>query len=338
MANNILDLVSPAELTAFAREVPEAPDALSLVLPNAVEATNTVRVGKAGRRATTAKYRSYDAEAPIGRREGFAEVSAIQLPPISEKYPLNESAVLDFHKHGQTAAADLIDSFYDDAEAGVISIRNRAEKARGQFLAEGKITLNENNIVAEADFGLDPSHAPNSNWSAAGADIIADEAAWVRVVRRDAQEAVKYAVVSPEILDAMLKNENYRSAFWGAAASAPTLSHEQLNQVRASFQLPQIVVYDGEVPADTGTDRVLPANKYILATAGLGRSVWGLTAEGIELAGSNAVDFAAKDAPGIVVTQWRAPDPVTVWTKAASVFLPVADDIDGLLSATITLA
>jgi len=338
MAENILGLVSPAELTAFAREVPETvQNPLSGVIPNDEVNDTVVRVGKAGRKASTAQYRSYDAEAPIGKREGYANITEIELPPLSEKLPLNERLRLDLHRYKDAAAGQVVDSFFDDVISAVTSIRNRAEKARGELLSDGKVTINENSTIAEADFGLAASHKPSANWSAVGADIIADETTWKRVVERDAQESVQFAVVSPEILDLMLKNDNYRAAAFGAAGGG-VLTPERLNEVRRAFGLPPVFVYDGQVPGATGMDRVIAANKYIQVTGGFGRSVWGLTAEGIELSGSNAVDFTAADAPGIVVNQWREPDPVTVWTKAASVFLPVADDINGLLSATITLA
>ena len=338
---DILDLTTPAERTFFARQVPEPiPNSLESILPNREIDGRKTHVVRGTTQAFKAMFRGYNAETPIGQRAASAEVSEFKLPALSEKLPLDEELIFRLNE----AASDQMigrvrGQVYDDITNLVTSIRNRVEEARGQFLATGKVTINENRFTAEADYGLATDHkvAPATLWGAAGATPLSDEIAWVQKVEDDAQVVVTRTTMSRRVFNQLLKSDEYRVAFFGAAAATvPTLNPQQLNSVRESFNLPPINLYDGKVPDNSGgVQRVIADDLVILTTANVGETQWGLTAEALKLAGSNAVDFTAKDAPGIFVTQWGVEDSVAVWTKASSVVMPVAGDINGLLVADV---
>ena len=336
---NILDLIDQAVATLAARQIPAPIDnPLTSILPNVnVQGVKSKTVRRT-HRSTTAKYRSFDAEAPIGRRPDAIVVSEISLLPISEKLPVNESLLLQLAEGASEAAIErIIDAIYDDIERLTVSVQNRAEEARGQLLSTGKITLNENKVVDEADFLLPADHkvTPGTLWSAPGATPLSDEVAWSRKVRTDAQRRPVAATTSERVIGVLVANAEYRNAYWQRGTDSPTLNPEQLNQVRASYGLAPLNVYEGEVPTDTGTKRVIADDLFILTTDNVGESQWGVTAEARELVASNAVDFNQTQAPGLTVVQYKTPDPVTTWTKVASIFLPVAGDINGLLIADV---
>lgn len=342
MATNIQELVSDVDLTIFSRLVPESvANPLTSVLPNREIAGRKSRAAKHQRQHFTAKYRSYNAEAPIGKRGDSITVTEFSLPPISEKLPVNEELVHQLNENPSETNVDrLVEQTYDDVTNITRSIRNRAEKARGEFLATGKISINENGVVDEADFGLPVSHQVTAPvlWNDPAAPIVEQEIAYVEVVTTDAEVAPTRATVSRRIQFAMLRNEQYRSYFWQRTDSdpGPTLNPVQLNQVREAFGLPALNVYDGVVPDNAGGSvRVIADNLYILTTDTVGESQWGTTAEALTLVGSNAVDFTRKDAPGLTIVQYAVPDPVITWTKGSSVFLPIAGDINGLFVATV---
>ena len=339
---NILELVSPAALTFAAREVPEpVENSLAKILPNRkIDGIKTQAV-RGTRKRFKAQYRSYNAEAPIGQRGGSMTVTEIKLPALSEKLPIDEETI---HLLSQGASdaqvAAIRDQIFDDVDNLTVSNRNRVEETRGQFLSTAKVTINENGFTDEADFGLPVSHKATAGtlWGAAGATPLTNEKAWAKIVRQDSLVRPTRATTSEAVLDVLAKSEQYRVAFWQRdEAFSPTLSLEQVNQVRAANGLPPLNIYDGEVPnaAGTGSQRVLAENLFILTTDTVGETQWGTTAEALELVGSNAVDFAAKDAPGLTVVQYRTQDPVAVWTKVSSVVMPVAGDINGLFVGTV---
>lgn len=340
---NILDLKMAPELTFAVRDAPEpVENSLVSILPNREIDGDTTAVVRGTVQRFKAVFRAVDAEAPIGRRGGTLTRTEFTLPPISEKLPLLESDIKRLAQRSPDRATELVkERVYDDAFNMATSIRNRFEEARGQFLSTGTISINENGFEGVADFGLDASHKKTAAtlWAAAGATPIDDEKAWIKIVRKDALVRPTTATTSEAVVDALAKSAQYRTA-WNPMipeAQAPTLSLEQVNEVRRRNGLPTLNIYDGEVPnaAGTGTQRVLAENLFILTTDTVGETQWGTTSEGIALAGSNAVDFLTKDAPGLVVAQWAVPDPVATWTKVAAVGMPVAGDINGLLVGTV---
>lgn len=345
MATNIIDLVSDVDLTVFSRQVPEpVENPLSGILPDREVDGRKSKSARHTRKTSTAKYRSYGAEAPIGKRGDSITVQELTLPAISEKLPVDEDLIHRLNESGAKTDIDrLVASAYDDTETLTISIRNRTEQARGQFLTTGKITIAENGVVDEADFGLPVTHKVTAPvlWSDPTAPLVEQEQVWVKIVTRDAKVRPTKATVSERILSYMQRNEQYRAYFWQFPGSqiGPILNAGQVDQVRAQFGLPALNVYEGFVPNDSGAEvRVIADNKYVLTTDTLGETQWGTTAEALELVGKNAIDFASKDAPGITVVQYRVPDPVVTWTKAAAVVMPVAGDIQGLLVADVLSA
>lgn len=336
---NILSLILPEVATLVAREVPEPIlNPLTSVLPNVRVQGRKSKSVRRTHTSTTAKFRSYDAEAPIGRRPDALMYTELSLPGISEKLPLNEDLLLTLAEGNTDAAiARIVEQVYDDVERLTTSILNRAEQARGQLLSAGKITISENGFIDEADFMLAADHKVTAAtlWSDPAALAIDEELVWARKVRTDARRPVVKVVTSEAVRNYLLRNLQYRQSFWAGVATPPSLNPAQLNEVRATYGLAPLEVYEGEVPTDSGTARVIAANLFVMVTDNVGESQWGVTAEARELVASNAADFVQEQAPGLTVVQWSTPDPVVTWTKVASIFLPVAGDINGLLVATV---
>jgi len=335
MADHILDLLDDVESTFIAREVPEpVANPLSNVLPDLLTEGVDAEIVKGTVSHSIAKYRAFDAEAPIGKRQSELVTSRVTLPPISQKLPLNESLIRQLQEN---ASQRVIDAFikraFDDTVNNTIAIRNRVEKARGEFLSTGKVVIDENGVKETFDFGLDVDHKPTASvlWSDPDADIISDELAWIGVVEDDALASPTTATVPQALLAYLQKNASYKAVIYPGQSNPPTLTPAQVEQVRQIYNLPRLNVYKGKVPGSSGTTNVLPQDVYILTTDTVGNTRWGETSEAMELSNSRAVDFTAEDRPGITVTSWKVPDPVTRWTKASAVVLPVANDINGLL-------
>ena len=338
---NIFELVSPAVMTLLARQVPEPiVNPLTSVLPNVHVQGRKSKTVRRTHTSTTAKFRSYNAEAPIGKRPDAIVVKELSLPAMSEKLPIDEDMLLTLSEGATDAAIGrIVDSIYDDVERLTTSLLNRAELARGQFLSTGAVTIDENGFNDEADFLLAGDHKvvpAGALWSDPAALAIDDELAWQQKVRIDSRRPVVKVITSLTVRNFLLKNTQYRTAFWQGVANPPSLTPAQLDSVRQTYELPPLEVYEGIVPTDTSTTRVISANLFIMVTDTVGESQWGITAEARELVGSNAVDFTQEQAPGLTVVQFATPDPVTTWTKVSSIYLPVAGDINGLLVATVT--
>jgi hypothetical protein len=341
----VWDIIAPADLTVFSRQVPdELGNSLSEVLPDRTVNDVRARQARHTKRNVTAKFRAWNAETPIGFRPDAITITEVQFPPIGQKIPLTEADRLQLALLGQggtpgsPALAAIIEQIYDDVEQDVLAIRNRVEMARGDVLVDGKFTLTaENGLTLEADFGLPGTHVATAAtlWTAGGATPLSDEQAWVLTTQTDAGSQVVQAVTSLAVVQALLRNQEYRSAFWGGnAAQTPNLSRTQLDQVRADYGLPPIKVYDRQLEVDGVNTRVIPANRFVLRTANLGETQWGITPDALELVSTGAM--VNSDAPGIIAAAYTEVDPLTKWTKATGACLPVLADPNGLFVATVT--
>lgn len=333
MSEILWDGVRAADLTVFARNLAaRETDTLVQVLPNRQIDGFRTRQTRVSRTTTAARFRSFDAETPIGKRPVAVQVSALELAPLGQKLPLRESEILAKYLQGGDLTA-VVQTVYDDTENNVAAIINRVKQLRGEFLFSGALTINENGFIQEADFGLPADHdlsvgdldAPWDN----GGDAIADELAWIeKVVEDTGGDRPVFAVTSSKVARTFLTSPAYLAA---SGTTQERLTSAQVNQIRADYDLPTLIIDDDKV----GGVRVTPESKFALATATVGEAQWGDTIEALELFGSNAVDKVSTQAPKITAAAWKSTDPVNLWSKANATALVVAGDINGLFVAEV---
>jgi len=341
MSEILFEAAAPADLTVFARTLAAAEiDPLVGVLPNRTITGFRTKSVKVSRTTTAAKFRSFDAETPIGKRPVAAIVKSLELAPLGQKLPLFESEILGKYlasvanggSADQAAVAELVAAAYDDTENNVSAVLNRALQLRGEFLFSGALSIAENGFIQEADFGLPADHDLAVGDLAAawdnGGDALTDELNWIAKVQEDASEQVVAAVMSSKVARSLLTNTAYVAA---AGNLVERVSPAERDRIRAEYNLPPIVICDAKV----GGTRVTPEDKIALATATVGEFQWGDTAEGLQLLGAKSVETASVRQPKIVASAWLDNDPVTLWTKANATGLVVAGDINGLFVAEV---
>ena len=340
----IHDLVDGATLTGFTREVPAPANyLLNQVLPdvyiNDIEAVVS-RVKKTNR---AAKFRSWDAETPIGKRPTGSQ-DRISLPPVGQKTVIGEYERLRLEalRLGGNANAALADAVYDDAAINTSAVLARVELARGDVLEDGIVTIDENGLEGlEADFGIDDSHMPTASVSFddENADPIEELLGWVNdVYIPDAGEPPAQMWTSTAVISALLRNPAIRELAASLVGAPNIVSRAQLNQVLAAFGLPELRAYDTRIDVDGTATRPIAADKLIFVPSdpsSLGVTAWGITAEALELVGDNAVSFTFSDAAGLVGVVMKDGDPVRTWTKVTGVSLPIIEDADKFFSATV---
>lgn len=338
------DFLEPAQLTGFVREVP-GPAALTLnrFLPDRQINDIEAALDSVTRTNRSAKFRAYDAETPIGRRDTF-ESKRVKLPPLGQKLPIGEyeRLTLERIRTGGDNRAGIINAIYDDAATNTQAVLRRMEIARGDVLQDGKFTLTgENGLTIEADFGLDPSHVvtASTSWDDAGnASPLTDLRAWTSRYVQDTGERPAYMVVSEAVYSALLLSEEIRQLNASLAGVPSLMNDAQLNQVLTAFRLPTLVPYDTLLDVDNTTKRVLDEAKVIFLPqdpASLGFTAWGITAEALELAGGQNPSLEFNQLPGLVGVVLKEGDPVRIWTKVGAVGMPIISDPRRLMVATV---
>lgn len=340
------DYITPAELTGYAREaladIERNQFTLSQFLPSEPVDDLQYRFTRGGQGlAEAATFRSYDAESSIASRPGATRVTG-ELPPVSRKIKLSEYDRL--RQRGLDAS--IRDSIFNDTDRMVQAVAARIELARGSALSAGKVTLNEDGVIGEVDFGRRSAHtnvAPGTLWSvSASATPIADLIAWRRTYRANNGGTNPGAILTSEtVLAHILRAAEVRNLVSVGATAPSIVSPTALNTLLAAYNLPPIVVNDAQINVrNTSTDavtatRVIPESNVILLPAAgvsqLGGTFWGTTAESLE----PEYELSGQE-PGIVAGSYSTKDPVAVWTKAAGIALPVLANPDLTFQAVVT--
>lgn len=329
------ETLSAADLTGYVRaaleDLPENAFTLSAFLPDVTvdDVDFRANVGGGGL-ARVAKFRAYDTESPISSR-GAARVISGELPPISVKTRLDEYTRLKM-RHADQA---IVDALREDGLTLAKQILARAEVARGQLLQTGKVTLNENGLTLEADFGRAAKHTQTATtlWGAGG-NVVDDLLAWAEVYAATNGARPGRILVSRQILSTVIRNKSLAEAVYGSNPGTRLVKLTDLNDLLAAHGLPAFEVYEAKVAGAPNPADVLDPKSLLFlpgADQKIGETLWGTTAEAIDA--DYGID--STEAPGIVVGTYSDKDPVAQWTKASAIMLPVAPNTNLTLSAKV---
>jgi hypothetical protein len=339
-----LDYLSPAQLTGYVRDVPTpATYTLNTWLPDVMIEDIEAAFDNLTRTNRAAKFRAWDAESPVGKRDQF-ERRRVALPPISQKLLLgeHERLLLERARSGGDNRSRLITAIYDDADTNVRAVRARAELARGDVLTDGKFTLvDENGLTLEADFGVDPSQLVTAStvWSDhTNSDPILDLHGWVDAYTLLVGEPPAFFLTNRTVVGHMVQNAKIRAAVSTLAGTPSIVTRPVLNQVLQANDLPTVVEYNTQIDVDGVATRPIPLNRGVLLPQdprSLGITAWGITAEALDLVAGQNPSLAFEDAPGLVGVVMKDGDPVRLWTKVGGVVMPIITDSRRLWVATV---
>jgi hypothetical protein len=336
MLEALLRDITATEIIAFARAVqtPEDYALTQTVMPERQINGVKFKTRRTSRRVNAAKYRAYDAQTPVASREVKRIETEGMLPPLGQKYLVGELETILLAARRGADASELVEALYDDVAAHVLSIRSRLELAVGDLLTDGKFTLsNENGLTVEYDAQVPSANMPTAAtpWTDPTSDPIADEMAWLEVLRASGAPMPEAVYTSYKARALLAGNDAYRAAYYGSVnpSNTPTatLAPNEVDTVRARYNLPPIRIYDVQIPKDDGTmARPIPEDRWIMVPPNRqqwGETQFGITAESIELTTGDNPAIELEEAPGIIVTHGWKDDPVQVYTKGSAVAMPV---------------
>lgn len=338
------DYIDAPTLTGFVREVP-APAFLTLNrwLPDVLIPDIEAAVTELEQTNRVAEFRAFDAETAIGKRDTFRR-SAIRIPPVGLKIPIMEEERLKLER-SRTRGDNYVayeNAIYNDAANISRYVHNRMELARGDVLTDWKFTLRgEGGQRLEADFNMPTGHnkAPGVLWSNhASATPLLDLAAWVQDYDNANGFRPAYMQTSLAVISNLLMCQEVRQLA-GTVNGVPSMvTEDQLNQILRARRLPELIEYGTRLSVDDVDTRVIPEDKVVFLppeSAPLGRTVWGITAEALELSQGENPSLAFEDLPGLVGVVLKEGDPVRTWTKVGATALPLIDFPKRLMVADV---
>lgn len=340
---SINDLIPPASLVGFSREL-EFPDlsVLDFVLPpTTVENVEYEVLTASGDDVDAAEYRGYDTEAGIGDREGVQRLRG-KIPPISRKIRLSEEDTIRLRAEESGNNEPLIEAVFNDARRMNRAVRARVTLAQGQALTTGKVTLSENGVEGEADYGVPGGHivTAGASWATTSTSIVGDLRTWSNTYATTNNGLRPGGmVITDTILGYMQLNDEFRSLLASLSGAPALITRQSVDQVLQAFGLPPITaVIETQIQVAGSATRVIPADTMFMhppAGFPLGQTPYGITAEALKLRSGGQIEVEQLSGPIAVVAEIDF-DPVATWTKAAAVAIPVLANPKRLFIADTT--
>lgn len=337
--------VAPDELTYAIRQIPVQSN-LDLIakFPTTTAQTNKVRWGEITLNNATAKYRAFDGAIPVADR-GTAADREVQMAPFSNSLNMGEyeRLQLEFARMGGGNRSVLVDAIYDDAKILVGTMHNRRELGLGQVLSTGKFTLNENGIMAEADFGVPSGNKAtaatlwtNTSTAKAGDDL----RAWVAAYRTNSGGSTPGEIItSQRVLNLMKTNAQVVGEAIGTQVGRSRINDRELADWLSAESLPQVVTtYETSLMVDGVQTRVISDDLLLMVPAdkaGFLEFRFGLSATALELVNSNVAEMSFGDAPGIVGVVEKVGPPYRQFTYVDAVGMPLLLDAKRLFIADV---
>lgn len=345
MLEALLTDVNMADFHAFVRSIYTPKDYLltrEILAEQFIESVK-FRIKTNRRQVDAAKFRSYDAATGTATRRATQIISEGWLPPLGQRLIVGELEQILLNASRGADGSELIALLYDDLERHVEGIKARLELAAGQVLATGTFSLNENGVIQEADFGVPGANMPTPSvlWSdTANSHPLTDELAWIAMLTDSRAPAPDRVVTSRKVHRLLCSSAEYRAAFYNNAAGVPTatLAPDQVDIVRARYNLPPITPYDVTVSVDGSYVRTLPESLWLMVPPNLqqwGNTQYGITSQALTLSSGGNPSIAKEEAPGIVCTTGYTDDPAQIWTTGHAVAMPVLYTPDIHIAATV---
>ncbi|AKA69844.1 major capsid protein [Clostridium scatologenes] len=320
------ELFSPQAILNYVKNREQTPMLGDILFPETkIEGLDFKMIKGANNLPVSASIHGFDTETEIGSRDGIS-YSVEELALIKRKIKMDEKLIIQLNFPRSTQEeTQAINQIYNDVDNMVNSVKTRIEAMRMEVITTGKLNINENGVKTSIDYGTPKVQQSTTDWTSTDAKILEDIYNWTDKVVQNVGCTPTRAVTSKSVLNLLLTNMAIRKAVFGINADK-LLTKDMLNQLLSSMDLPEIATYDSQYRTQ-GNDgkyvvkRYFEDGKFVLLPEGkLGDTIYGLTAEEIELRGKS--DTKIESFGNIVAEIYSTKDPVARWTKAVATCLP----------------
>lgn len=279
----------------------------------------------------SASIHAFDTETELASRE-VLQKGAAELALIKRKIAIGEREIIAINNPRMDSEQKaLVMELFKDGDKMVNSVQTRIEAMRMELLSSGEININENNVAVKLDYKVPSSNKKKFNWSdPKTANPLEDIKTLADAVEDASGTKPTRILTSSKVLNKILACESVKKAIFGVNFDK-IATRKDLNSLLESMELPQVAVYNAKYKVQNAngkytTKRYFPENILsMFAENALGETIYGLTAEEIELLGSNKME-EAKMVGNIFVGVEKEGDPVRRYTKAVATALPTLEN------------
>lgn len=279
----------------------------------------------------SASVHAFDTETELASRE-VLQKGAAELALIKRKIAIGEREIIAINNPRMDSEQKaLVMELFKDGDKMVNSVQTRIEAMRMELLSSGKINVKENGVSITLDYSVPGGNKKTFDWSdPATAKPLEDIKTLADAVEDASGTKPTRILTSSKVLNKILACESVKKAIFGVNFYK-IATRKDLNSLLESMELPQVAVYNAKYKVQNAngkytTKRYFPENILsMFAENALGETIYGLTAEEIELLGSNKME-EAKMVGNIFVGVEKEGDPVRRYTKAVATALPTLEN------------
>lgn len=245
---------------------------------------------------------------------------------------------------------DMYDYVINDGVRLADQVVTRTKVAKNELLATGKITIKENDLDLNVDYGVPAANTQHTlDFGAGATDDMTDQLQAIVDAATNQGVILTGIYSSRKAINKLRSNTSIQIAINGTATVGVRVSQSALEDFLSDeYGITEIITNDLTYGASAtiGSDnrpnivqrRYYPVDKmtFYSKTAGgnLGVGLWG---DPPETDVTQLLDVASSgQSPYVYVTQWAENDPAVLWTKASSLFMPVLYNPNSLLIASVT--
>lgn len=297
-----------------------------------------------------AKFRNWDGSFWIAPRDTGSE-KRVRMLPLGGQLSVGEyeRRQIEMARYGGTIQSVLVDAIYNDLENLTRYAQNRVELAWGDVLTDGVLTINENGVQQQVDYGIPAGQlvTPATLWSNhATSTPLTDLIGWTGIYAGVNGAPHGQFKTSTAVVQHLMQNVQLINAIKGANTGATWVSITEINTFLGGFGIPPFIVptdgqpggsiYASSFDVDGVTTPAFATNKLAFLPADLstlGFTAWGVPTTSLELNANNVQVEVAAGLIGILVRE-EAP-PFRKTTYVDGVVLPVLADPRKILVATV---
>lgn len=297
-----------------------------------------------------AKFRNWDGSFWVAPRDTGSE-KRVRMLPLGAQLSVGEyeRRQKEMARYGGTIQSVLTDAIYDDLTNLTRYAQNRVELAWGDVLTDGVLTINENGVQQQVDYGIASTQKVTAGtlWSDhTNATPLTDLITWTGVYSAVNGMPQGQFITSTAVVQDLMQNKQLINAIKGDQTGVTWVSIAEINAFLSGFGIPPFVVptdgqpggsiYSSSFDVDGSTVAAFPANKLLFLPADLstlGFTAWGVPTTSMELNAKNVQVQSAQGIIGILVREENPPFRKTTFVDG--VVLPVIADPRKILVATV---
>ena len=279
---------------------------------------------------------NWDTDVLYRDRIGF-EVLQAELPFFKEAYKISEKLRQQILTTIENYQTPLFNYVFDDINELLDGAEVTVERMRMQILGTGTISIQENGVDKQYDYGFNSSTqfvTESTLWSASGAHPFKSLVARIKAYKQLTKKTAKYAVFGYDAYQALIQDADILNYFESLPVPLLAPTEEEIKTYVERRTGLKITVNDTQYVKARDNSRVAtyfyPTDRYtLLSTTDLGETVYGTTPEEADLLSGNTALLSGEVLDnGVAITTWKEADPVSVSTKVSEVVAPSCPAID----------